>query len=256
MEEQNESMSGQLLDDQDAMASWYDAQIAHVKANCAIVSAEQMGQNYLLHIDKNKPKEFYAKIPETTLQEENRTVARITASPTILGCLIGYGRIETDAMNIEPEKYRGGEDFRGGYTISKLMFTHAIKPNTKLVPDATLSDEYWLVNYDKDHAIYKPKSVGELVLRNMMVLPASGKNPTTIQAYSMHVLEPILLTSEMLLQKGYYFFTVEVQPTSSRVPPKLVGCIESTAGKHTNVKDAAAKNFSMEKMPASVSSWD
>ena len=70
-----------------------------VKKNLKIVSTKDLGQDFLLHISPDKLSKviFTPRIGNRQGRTEDRTVPRITVSPTLLGCHNGYALLRHSA---------------------------------------------------------------------------------------------------------------------------------------------------------------
>ena len=148
-----------------------------VQDNCRIVTPDMMHCKFALHIDKNVPVSFTPRMPRSAMPSENDSCARVTVAATVLGCYIGYFRAEKDVEFLSVPKPGEKDPFLGGYTISKLDFTHALLPNEKLVGDAHSTEEMWLVPYNPEHVRFTPVPIGKLFLEEVSYLPVSGRKP-------------------------------------------------------------------------------
>jgi hypothetical protein len=99
-----------------------------VRDNVNIVTSDQLGRNYMLRIDKKLPDVFYPNMPKSADPRENDSCPRITCAPTLLGCMIGYFRMESDITAGSLPDESGYHAFFGGYYISKLPFDACLKP--------------------------------------------------------------------------------------------------------------------------------
>lgn len=139
--------------------NWLATQPKGVQKNVTVLGQEQAGAMY--RIDKVVPKTFVPRMPTSALSDENNSVPRVCVAPSLLGCIFGYNinRLFMDfqdgIMNVEPF-----DEYRGGFRISVLDYGHCVKPNNSLVRDASITDEHWLVAYNKETAQYKPVSGG------------------------------------------------------------------------------------------------
>jgi hypothetical protein len=192
---------------------WFSLQSKAVQKNATIVSADELGQNYMLHIDKNTPKVFIPMMPKSAAGSENATVARITVAPHIQGCITGYARVENDFLDSGIKKV-SKDPFRGGYDICILEFEHCLKPNANLVYDAKRSQEHWLVSYRPDLIQYKPKKIGKFFVKELTFKRESSEKiaESYLQGYLEHNYAPgIYYTPTTLINAGYHRLSWKIE---------------------------------------------
>lgn len=133
-----------------------------VKRNSEIVSTDDLGQNYMLHIshDNMSGKKYQPRIGERQDPGEDRTVPRITVSPYLIGCIHGFASSLNSLINYGKT---------GIFYIHKIPFEYCLKPTEKLVYDSLLSDEHWLVRYNQETTFYRPELVGKFVLTGLEI---------------------------------------------------------------------------------------
>lgn len=188
----------------------YDLLIPNVKKNTKILTPENSGQSNMYHIAKTKMKQLVPNISRRANMKEDNTVARIHVAPTLLGCFIGYAAIKNDADSQPPmspsEKDKTNPWF-GGYYLYTIPFDYALKPNRKLVPDADVSDECWLISYNKDTSVYTPISINKIVFTYMESHAESRGRYISHIYYMVEVGEfGLHITDGQFLEKGYYKF--------------------------------------------------
>lgn len=164
--------------DYEAIAAWFALQSDAVKTHSQIVDADLVGQPYMLHIDKNTPQVFTPMMPRSADKREDNTVGRVTVAPTLLGCYIGYNRANNDFWDGSKKDPEKEDNYRGGYDICLLPFQHCLKVDNTLVPDASISDEHWLVGYSEGTRAYQPEHVGKMFLTKVAAEAISGDRPT------------------------------------------------------------------------------
>lgn len=196
--------------DKEDFYQWFSIQSKEVQANSKIVSAEDIKQDYMLHIDKQTPTVFTPRMPASAAKSENDTVARITVAPTLVGCMIGYARIESDVTEGTDKDKVEKTQFRGGYDIRELPFKHCLFPNEKLVFDAQRSQEHWLVSYNKETLEYKPSKVGKFFVSKITYETVTGKVPVArFEIYiEVHKEGGFKFSPNIYLDKGFYRATV------------------------------------------------
>lgn len=136
---------------------FYDLINPKTKKQVEIITPEILQQDFLLHIDVKTPNAFIPQMPRRASSKEDNTIPRVTVSPSLLGCIIGYAKLEYDFFN----------NVKNGCYINKILFEYALKPTTNLVYDADITDEVWLVSYNKQTFKYKPITIGQLFINNI-----------------------------------------------------------------------------------------
>ncbi len=164
--------------DYEAIAAWFALQSDNVQKNAAIVDADVVGQPFMLHIDKNTPEVFTPRMPPSADSREDGTCPRITVSPSLWACYVGYNRAHQDYLKGSGNPDKADDAFRGGSEICEQPFTHCLKVNKHLVPDAEKSQEHWLVAYTDETREYKPTHVGKVFVSRMISEARSGEKPT------------------------------------------------------------------------------
>ncbi len=233
-------------------------QSPEVQNNAKVVSFKDSGP--MLHIDKNVPKVFIPRMPSSAADSENDTCARVTVSPTLVGCLIGYQRAENDFLSGLAADTKRRDSFKGGYVISELPYTYCINPNNKLVFDATRSLEHWLVSYSKNTLTYKPIEHGKMFISSIISSAQTGKRPATlITVYIQHSKkEGIHFTSNKLLEPGFYKAELLFKDYSDRTESNesaysVEKCSEE---EYTNAKNQCAALLSQtDKTAPSFFKW-
>lgn len=173
-----------------------------VRNNTEIVKAEDLKQPFMLHIDKKVPDKFIPMMPRSAATSEDNTVPRITVADTLIGCVMGYARTLNDFFS----------DYNAGYIISILNFEYCLKPNNKLVFDAEITGEHWLIGYNKQTLSYKPKPIGKIFLHSCLSVKRriEQKNKEYhipfIDELTLYfeIDQAIYLNPDKLLDKGYY----------------------------------------------------
>lgn len=176
-----------------------------VRSHLTVVTAEDVGQDYFLRVDKNVPEKYIPNMPKSAMKKEDNTVPRVTVAPSLIGCIIGYFRSEHDVV------YAGyGENpndpFRGGYAISRLNYELALKPDETLVPDQERSNEHWLVSYDENTIEYVPEQIGKCWYSDITYLNAGGDKLAVMKLtlWLEVEIDNFNLTPGTMLRTGYY----------------------------------------------------
>lgn len=140
-----------------------------VARNVSIVTAATLGQTELFHIAKEKFKELIPNVSKRAALTEDNTLPRVHVSPTLLGCINGYAGIVDDITSSPfDSKFH---NYRGGYYVYYIPFDYALVPNKKLVYDAEVTGEHWLITYNKATKTFKPSSVGRIANVSISFIP-------------------------------------------------------------------------------------
>lgn len=241
--------------DREDFYQWFSTQSKEVQANSKIVSAGEVGQDYMLHIDKQTPAKFIPMLSRRAGKTENNTVPRITVSPTLVGCLIGYAAAENDTINGTLKEENNETKFRGGYDICELRFKHCLCPNSKLVYDASRSQEHWFVSYNKQTQEYAPVKIGKMFASKLTYEPVSGGMPAvTFEMYvEVHKEEGIKLSPNIHLDKGFYCAIIKFENKEhpgSVSEEHLFKVNSISAGEYNKAKQLSAAMLShQDKVP-------
>ena len=177
-----------------------------------IVSSEDLGQDYLIHISFIKTKELVPYISPVMNNNEDNTVPKIYTSQTIMNALEGIPPISYFIKN-----KRGGVDslhignkdrlYHGGYYIYKIPFKYALKPKGVIAPlEDKFSNEHWLVTYNEATLKYQTELVGCLIPLSFTTEPWYKEYATVQIDYQLELVKPILFKPNLLIDPGYYTF--------------------------------------------------
>lgn len=192
--------------DKEDIYDWFSIQSKKVQANSRIVSKEEVGQGYMLHIDKKTPAKFVPMMPRSAATSEDNTSARVTVAPNLIGCFIGYARAEDDFFEGTHKDYIKETGFKGGYEICELKFDYCLRPNRKLVFDSPESMEHWLVSYNKKTLEYIPVKIGKIFVSKISYRAVSGGLPDYVFEIYIEVNKEqgIPFSPKIYLDRGYY----------------------------------------------------
>lgn len=178
-----------------------------VSKNIQVVSKEDLGQDYMLHIssDRMSNKPYIPWIGRRQAHSEDRTVPRITVAPTLFGCYVGYAQLFIQFLNYNPDD-KDLDSYRQGLYIHEIEFDQALKPNNKLVYDASRSDEHWLVTYSPETKQYRGKVVGKMFISDVTFQSVSKSVVSCSGTLYIEVnkSEGIRFSKNKFLEKGYY----------------------------------------------------
>lgn len=189
--------------DYEDFKAYLDIQHTKVKSNVEEVSAEKLGQSFMLHIDQQTPANFEPRIGKSFSDDEDRTLPRVTVSDSLLGCIVGYYRFLKDFLEID-------DGSTNGYYINMLDFDYCLKPNCKLVPYAECANEYWLIGYNKSTLKYKPKTVGKLFISSLEHVMNQKETKHLIRCtFFVEITDDVEIqfSKGKNLKKGYYRIT-------------------------------------------------
>ena len=181
--------------------NWLSMQAPKVKSNIEVVGSDSGLK--MMHISYNtKPKRFIPVIGYRQNKQEDRTVPRVCVAPSLQGCIMGYAAFEHHTSTLDKNKKdEHGITYYGGFKLYKFEYEFAIKPNEKLVYDQKMTDEHWLVTYNKDTVFYVPIEIGELFVRKIET--EFGPDTLTV-LYFVKVNEVVVLSINNILQPGCY----------------------------------------------------
>ncbi len=150
-----------------ALAEYCKTLQPYVMQNSRFVEASQTVDGVLYHISQSIPDAngeciYIPQISRRAAPSEDRTTPRVTVSPTLQGCLVGYNTFSSLANTPVAREKTGKRPYLGGLYIYEIAFDVALAPNEKLVFDSRASGECWLLPFDKDHLQYKGKCVGKV----------------------------------------------------------------------------------------------
>ena len=183
-----------------------------VTRNIEIVSQEMLGVPYLIHIAKEKFKDLVPNISRRAAYSEDNTLPRIHTSNTLLNCINGYASLVWDVLNGDLGDKK--DTYKGGYYIYFIPFEFALKPNKRLVYDADVTNEHWLISYNKETKTYKPSAMGRIINTRLEFIPNALTNKTThsimlaIEVPEKHQLQ---LDNDTILQHGYHYVNLTAQ---------------------------------------------
>ena len=171
-------------------------QIPLVKNNVTIVDGATFNKGLLYHIGttdmSNKP--YIPRIGERQGKTEDRTVPRVTVAPTLLGCIYGYATVVISGM----------DNNIAGYYIHSLPFEYCLRPTKKLVFDQELTNEHWLVRYNKDTTVYKASRIGRMVVGKIDIKPRPKKSPEVTLTVLVEVNQEMPFNEVETMAPGHY----------------------------------------------------
>lgn len=191
--------------DYTAIHSYVNSLQDRVQKELTIVSPEELGQTFLLHITPEKNPVYAPRIGFRQSDSEDRTVPRITASPCLFGCIIGYAVLLGNFLNAQTYGTPLKETtWRNGVYIRKLPFKQALRPTKKLVYDVEASDEHWLVSYSDTTRTYPSEQIGKFFITQISLTPFQDRPPQQRYEIFLQLTEGIQFTEKLPLEPGHY----------------------------------------------------
>ena len=171
-------------------------QIPLVKNNVTIVDGDTFNKGLMYHIGTTdmSNKSYIPRIGERQGKTEDRTVPRVTVAPTLLGCIYGYAMVVIS----------GKDNNIAGYYIHSLPFEYCLKPTKKLVFDQELTNEHWLVRYNKDTTVYKASRIGRMVVGKIDIKPRPKKFAEVTLTVLVEVNQEMPFNEVETMAPGYY----------------------------------------------------
>lgn len=226
-----------------------------VKKNVVIVTPQDLPTPYFLHITAERKPKYVPRIGLRQADSEDRTVPRITVSPWLAGCVIGYASMLWDFLDQNTLNGKGKlNDWKGGFYIQKLMFQKALKPSKKLVYDQEASDEHWLVSYSPETADYQGEVIGKIVVDRIELIPKEPGRYEVEYVFFLESKEIVAVKPDSLLSPGYYQLRF-VDNRKSTFEKAEVEVIEITEASYRKRKVEVASNLSVSPEKAVYSKW-
>jgi hypothetical protein len=194
------------MEQEKELVKWLESSSELVKRNVTVVTPESLGSDTLLHISTNPGiKKFIPHIGHRQARTEDRTIPRITVANSLLGCFIGYAASFYDFTNHASTGKPEDAAYKGGWTIYAIPFKECLKPTPKLVYDAKMSGEHWLVAYSAATSQYVPIKVGRVFYNAIRLVARSGKQPDAFAEMFVEVTnDGIQFSNNIMLRKGYW----------------------------------------------------
>jgi len=168
---------------------------------------------FMLRIDNVIPKYFTPLLPLSSaeLEFEDRSVPRVCVALNLVDCILGIARLHTEFLdnNVLDERNKKGNI----YNISAIPYILAVKPNDKLLHDVELTNEHWLIGYNKDNQKFYPITVGKMFIVNLSLTYKEHNNykPLTYMECFIHISSDkgVMIKPNKKVDRGYYKLLVE-----------------------------------------------
>lgn len=150
-----------------------------------VVRPHDLGRNFLLHMSKDAHLKLLT--PYVTARakgNENRTVNRVSMSPNVAACILGYEMSVKDFFQGQDGKDGTGKRevrWRGGWYLYAVPFKYALRPGPELLADGPRTGEHWLVTYNETTRAYTPQPVGKFFYRTLQYRGPAGEQTLTAE---------------------------------------------------------------------------
>lgn len=224
--------------------------IDKVRDNVEIVSKEELGQDFFLHIapERMSSKKYIPRIGSRQNKTEDRTIPRVTVSDYLYGCMVGYMSFLLDAYsypNVDDNKKKQG------LYIHEIKFDQALKPNNKLVFDQSRSNEHWLVTYNDDTKEYSSTVIGKMFITEIVTRLRTNKYSEEIYTVLVEInkAEGIKFSKNIFLNKGYWCLKLIASEKDSYLNDKDFKVEEISKETYSKMKDVSAAMLSHVEKP-------
>lgn len=194
------------MTDMDDIKKWLELQPSRVKSNVDIIDNTEGQGPSLFHITYDRdPGRFIPVIGHRQGPEEDRTVPRICVATSLVGTILGHSSFEYNSEYLEVKKKdQSGVLYRGGFYFFEFQYQVAIKPSEKLVSDQKVSDEHWLVTYNKNTVYYKPEMIGKVIATEFSTELKKAEKPRVIVTYYVQVDKKVQFSKNRSIGPGCY----------------------------------------------------
>lgn len=187
-----------------------------VKKNATIITPDELGRDFFYHIRFEKAKELVPNVSRRSAPTEDNTLPRVHVSPSLNDAWNGYsggGWLLANKIAQDKKSSHISNGYRGGFYIHRVPFRACLKPNNKLVYDASFTKEHWLVTYNEMTRVYPCTCVGKLIGESVTYQPRVKKPPIETTTVVVEVISPdgLYLKDKLLLKKGYFRYKTSTQ---------------------------------------------
>ena len=175
-----------------------------VKNNVKIVTPKDIGQDTLYHLTTRKSNKFIPAISKNAAPSEDNTLPRIHVSTHLIGCIQGYSIILSDILKTDIYFKEDREVPHGEYFIYTFKYDYALRPNKRLVYDADITNEHWLITYNEKTKYYTPIETNRIFVSSLIVEPNKIKGKDFHIMFNLSVENSLRVDDKTTLPKGYY----------------------------------------------------
>ena len=179
-----------------------------IRSNTMIVTKNDLEIEELLHISYFKQNKIIPNISRRIAAKEDNTLPRISTSSTLIGCIQGYLALIHDSINADIYFKEDRKLAHGAYYLYSIPYTIALKPNTKLVYDADITNEIWLVSYDITTKEYKPSSVDQFFTKSILIEPDINNSKLFLITIYIRLSKNTKITDDVTVTPGYHQLTI------------------------------------------------
>lgn len=225
-----------------------------VRKNLKIVSSEDLGQDYLYHLSTDRNiKKFTPRLTRRSMEDEDRTLPRISTSPSLVGCILGHKNIIKDFTSLERKK----NVFHGGHYIYGFKFDLAVVPKPKLLPDVNETDEVWIVPHSSDNWEIKSDIIATFfILKLTSDNNRSNKRIGVVRQSIQIVLDiqtdaGLKINNQLDLLKGYWVLDINNVNNGYTVDESEIdNVVEITEEKYKELKKTNVSLLSIDEYPS------
>jgi hypothetical protein len=220
----------------------------NIENNTTIVTPDDLGYNFLYHISFKPFKELVPNISRRSALSEDNTVPRVHVSDTIGNCILGHssiGYVGANTKIVSTKKGKKEDSYLGGFYIHQIPFRASLKPNEKLVFDAKVTNEHWLVTYNEMTRVFPALNIGKGIVKEVKYLPRANKYPEEIITLVIEYtgLDKLIISKDIAVKKGYW--EVSLNNTTGKVN----SCGAITKHEFLSTKQRSAAMLSIDEEP-------
>ena len=188
-----------------------------LKDNIKIIESTE-SQPFVLRIDNRVPKYFEPLVPLSTSSDEDRSLPRVCVSSNLTDAILGIARlpkifIENNFYNQALDPEVGINKKSNIFHISLIPYNYAVMANEKLLPDVELTNEMWLIGYNKDNQRFYPEVVGHMFITNINITYKEHNNKKPLVYFDCFISiekdTDVYLKPNRKVSKGYYSLRIE-----------------------------------------------
>lgn len=155
-----------------------------------------VNEAHVYHISTNPNiKQFIPMVGSRQLPTEDRTVPRVCCAKSVVDAVRGHAAVAGQAIG----RWKAGQV--GVFYIYRFPFREYVKPKPSVVPDASLTNELWVVPNDAKTSAFKAEIVGEFIVSAVSEEYEEGELEHSF-TIMLHTREPVRLCGNSFLN-GY-----------------------------------------------------
>lgn len=174
------------------LSDWLSIQSRQIKTNVEIVKLPQA-----YHIsDDAKIKNFVPMIGMRQAPTEDRTVPRVCCSESIYDAIKGHAAVSNSMIG---GWVKGNVEV---FSVYEFTFNEYLKPNTKLVFDAEITNELWVVPYSPKTTYFKAPIVSKFTMSDYALSYSAGVSEETVTFVGVSD-KPVLVGIDTYFKGGF-----------------------------------------------------